>query len=187
MYGGKDNDTYVVDNRNDKVIENAEEGTDTVLSTIDHTLTDNVENLTLIGTTAKSAIGNALANTLIANNIGATLNGMAGNDRLIGSLGEDILIGGEGADTFVFQTALNGIVDMISDFNAQEDRIELSTTIFTALKDVTSDTFNQYIQYDNTSGKLSYDSDGKGNIDAIHFATLSNDIAGLDYEYFVIV
>ena len=48
MIGGAGNDTYVVDNAGDVVIENAGEGTDTV-QRVDHTypLAANVENLTL--------------------------------------------------------------------------------------------------------------------------------------------
>jgi Ca2+-binding RTX toxin-like protein len=49
MAGGDGNDTYAVDNIGDAVTEAAGKGTaDIVYSTIDYTLTDNVENLTLV-------------------------------------------------------------------------------------------------------------------------------------------
>ena len=97
MAGGAGNDTYIVDNTGDSVTEAANSGTDTVQSSVNYTLTDNVENLTLTGS-ATAGTGNALANTLIANNAGDTLSGMAGDDTLTGGTGNDILIGGVGAD-----------------------------------------------------------------------------------------
>ena len=182
MIGGLGNDIYVVDNVNDIIIEAKNEGTDSVYSTVNYRLSENVENLTLIGNTAKEAYGNDLDNVLTANNIGNTLNGGAGNDRLIGGLGADTLIGGDGSDHFVFNTTLNGNVDIIKDFSA-EDKIELSKTVFQALNDAESIT--RHIKYDNTNGQVSYDA--KGNGDLIHFATLENHLSTLDQNNFVIV
>ncbi|OOF69661.1 hypothetical protein BKG89_06220 [Rodentibacter caecimuris] len=184
MYGGTGDDRYVVDNVGDKVIELANEGTDTVFSHIDYTLTENVENLTLLGTMAKSATGNELDNVLTANNIGNTLNGGAGNDRLIGGLGADTLTGGEGNDTFVFQTELNGSIDTITDFQ-KGDKIALSRVIFNSLKE-NMDNFSDYIQYNAQNGKLSYDADGNGSKNAIHFANLNTGLV-LEQSQFEII
>src|SRR5690606_23367290 len=45
MYGGTGNDFYYVEHPGDAVIENSGEGTDTVYTYVDYTLTANVENL----------------------------------------------------------------------------------------------------------------------------------------------
>ncbi|MFJ3054727.1 calcium-binding protein [Herbaspirillum sp. NPDC087042] len=48
MIGGKGDDSYYVDNSGDKVIEQADEGVDTVYATVSSTLSANVENLVLL-------------------------------------------------------------------------------------------------------------------------------------------
>ena len=88
MLGGAGNDVYFVDNVGDLVFENLNEGTDAVFSTIDYTLTANVETLVLQGAGNLSGIGNALDNKLFGNSGDNTLNGGAGADRLTGGVGQ---------------------------------------------------------------------------------------------------
>lgn len=184
MEGGSGNDTYVVDHQDDKVIEQANEGTDHVHSHIDYTLTDNVEHLTLLGSTTIKGTGNALDNTLHGNNADNILNGMAGNDRIIGGGGSDTLTGGEGKDTFVFDSPLDGSVDTITDFLVGTDTIELSSAIFGNVNTTMTD-FMNYITYNAETGHLSYDGDGVGGADAIHFATLDKNLE-LNQNSFII-
>lgn len=97
MSGGAGDDTYHVDDPGDLVVENANEGTDTVISAINYTLTQNVERLNLTGP-ALSGIGNSLDNLLIGNANPNTLRGEAGNDTIYGLDGNDRLNGGTGND-----------------------------------------------------------------------------------------
>ncbi|HEY0026620.1 MAG TPA: M10 family metallopeptidase C-terminal domain-containing protein, partial [Allosphingosinicella sp.] len=90
LYGGAGNDTLVVDDLGDVVF--GEDGTDTVMASVGYVLGDGVENLTLTGTAAIDATGNALANFLVGN---------AGNNRLDGGAGADTMWGGAGDDVYV--------------------------------------------------------------------------------------
>jgi Ca2+-binding RTX toxin-like protein len=106
MQGGLGNDVYFVDDVGDQVIENLNEGTDAVFSTVDYTLTANVETLVLQGAGNLSGTGNTLDNKLFGNSGDNTLNGGAGAERLTGGLGND---------TFVFNAGqANG--DVVVDF-----------------------------------------------------------------------
>ncbi len=111
MRGGAGNDTYVVDNVGDVVVENANQGIDTVNSTISYVLTDNVENLNLLGTSNINGTGNGLANTIIGNRGRNVLDGGAGDDYLDGGAGADTLIGGAGNDTYVVDNAGDNIIE----------------------------------------------------------------------------
>jgi trimeric autotransporter adhesin len=102
LVGGAGDDIYVVDVTTDVVTELANEGTDTVRSSVTWTLGSNLENLTLLGSGTVNATGNTLANVLTGNGANNTLNGGAGADTLDGGAGNDILIGGTGADTYQF-------------------------------------------------------------------------------------
>ena len=91
LVGGLGNDTYVTDG-SDTVTEAANEGTDTVQSSITYVLGANLENLTLTGTAAVNGTGNTLANAIIGNDGANILNGGAGNDILNGGLGSDTAV-----------------------------------------------------------------------------------------------
>ena len=111
MFGGVGNDTYVVDDIDDAIIESANQGTDTVLSSVTYTLSDHVENLTLTGG-AYSATGNALANTLTGNASDNQLDGGTGADKMVGGAGNDIYIVDDLKD--VVTEGVNGGTDTVA-------------------------------------------------------------------------
>ncbi|MFN9175559.1 MAG: proprotein convertase P-domain-containing protein [Synechocystis sp.] len=133
LIGGLGNDSYLVENVGDKVIETSSLLTeiDSVQSIISYTLGANVEKLTLLGNTAINGMGNTLNNTIIGNVNNNTLNGDSGNDILTGAGGQDILTGGSGGDRLSytnFTDSLLAALDRITDFNPTEgDRIVLKS------------------------------------------------------------
>ena len=183
LFGGAGNDVYYVTNANTKVMESHWQdqdgtsyfqlakpgdptskliftqrdsgGNDTVYSSINFTLPDNVENLVLNDLVGTFGAGNALNNSLKAfvqivnepdgkisfKSEKTTLDGKAGDDlvvggetadTLIGGMGNDTLVGGHGADIFKFNAALSvgSNVDTILDFANTFDKIDLSRSVF---------------------------------------------------------
>ncbi len=98
LEGGKGNDFYVYDPA-DVIVEHANGGADTILSSIDYTLIQFCEHVTLMqGAGDISATGNDVNNTLTGNEGHNALFGAGGNDLLRGGEGNDTLDGGAGAD-----------------------------------------------------------------------------------------
>lgn len=98
MRGNQGNDVYVVNSHQDRVIELAGQGNDTVRASVSHALTANVEALLLTGNNAINGHGNAMANQITGNAAGNRLAGLGGSDLLKGVAGADTLLGGGGND-----------------------------------------------------------------------------------------
>jgi len=117
MAGGTGNDLYLVDNSGDVVNENANEGIDTIQSSISYTLNNNVENLALAGKYAITGIGNELDNVLKGSSAANILIGEGGNDTLNGGSGADQLLGGLGNDTYVVDNIGDVIIENLDEGN----------------------------------------------------------------------
>lgn len=202
LIGGAGNDLYGLDRLSDVTTENANEGTDTVQSSVTYTLGTNLENLTLIGTTAINGTGNAANNILIGNSASNNLSGLDGNDSLngasgidtltggngndtlIGGAGSDNLTGGTGTDFFVFNAPTENI-DQIQDFSLTDDTIRVSARGFrgglVANSALSSAQFivgssatnaSQRFIYNSATGNLFFDVDGNGATASVQIATL---------------
>ncbi|MEQ1592734.1 MAG: calcium-binding protein [Thiobacillaceae bacterium] len=106
LIGGLGGDYYYADSTSDVITENANEGADSVESTVSYTLGNNLENLQLsYEAGALNGTGNVLNNYLYGNESANTLTGLGGNDFLFGDAGADTLIGGAGDDTYYIDAA----------------------------------------------------------------------------------
>lgn len=135
IIGGAGDDTYVVQFQGTTIVEDPNGGIDTVKTTTNYTLADNVENLYIIGTTGysgTSGTGNGLANVIA---------GDSNNQFIQGGKGNDVLIGGGGSDTFIF--AAGSGYDAINDFQtgataAGGDALRIKDYGFTSFSDFQS-------------------------------------------------
>jgi len=132
MAGGSGNDWYVSDNPNDRIIEAANAGIDTIFTSVTRRISDNVENLTLTGT-AEAGYGNGLSNVIHGNDAANILSGAAGSDWLYGGAGNDTISGGAGfdhyvgeggSDTFVFTVGAGR--DAVHAYESGVDTLDLS-------------------------------------------------------------
>ena len=176
LLGGAGNDRYMVDVAGDVVTELANERIDTVLSSVNYKLTDNVENLTLTSS-AKTGTGNALNNVIVGNDAGNMLSGGAGDDRLEGGKGYDFLSGGTGVDVFVAELhrppnvsgksgSFSG--DTLLDFISGTNKIDLSAFNFAGIelvgiganKDAGDISFRTFASVKGAETALGFDIDG---------------------------
>ena len=102
LAGGAGDDTYIVDESLDMVVELANGGTDLIRTSVaSYTLIDHVENLTYTGSGAFRGEGNALSNVITGGAGADTLDGKGGIDRLVGGGGNDTYLVDETADVIV--------------------------------------------------------------------------------------
>jgi serralysin len=124
LIGGGGNDSFYVNGAEDRVMELAGQGSDTVFASIGYALAAGQEIEILranAGATGLALAGNEGANRVV---------GGDGNDTLSGGLGQDTLTGGEGADVFRFlglaESPASMLRDYVSDFVSGVDLIDLS-------------------------------------------------------------
>lgn len=90
MLGSSDDDSYIVDNELDVIVEPDGSSIDTVYSSRTFTLSKNLENLTLTGFLDLDGTGSELDNFIVGNSGDNILRGKDGNDTGVGGLGDDI-------------------------------------------------------------------------------------------------
>lgn len=117
LIGGAGNDSYVVERAADVVVELANEGIDTVSSSVTWTLGAHVEHLTLTGSSVIHGYGNSEHNHLLGNSGNNSLRGYDGNDTLDGGAGTDTMIGGTGDDTYFVERAADVVTELANEGN----------------------------------------------------------------------
>jgi len=119
MVGGAGNDTYYVDDSADVVTEQAgaTQGTkDTIYTSVNYTVSDNVETLVLTGADNLNATGRATVGTALIGNTGNNvLTGGSGGDTLNGGLGNDTLAGGNDGDFYYMVDETDTVSEQASD------------------------------------------------------------------------
>jgi len=172
------------------VVESANEGYDTVYTTVGYALTNDVEKLVGRGSAALTLTGNALDNAisggsgadLLSGGDGAdSIKGGAGDDVLVGGAGKDVLTGGAGADAFLFHD-VGDAGDTVTDFQIASDLIaidvegfglaSLDSSLFESNAGGVATTAEARFVYNETNGRLSFDADGSGSGRAVLLATL---------------
>ena len=188
MTGGPGDDRYFVDDPRDQVVERAGEGQDVVYSSIGWRLDKHVEALVLTGSGDIDGFGNRTDNVLTGNE---------GANRLAGGKGSDVADGMAGADTIVFDNQ-PGEGDVLLNFVAAEDVIELSHHVFSALRAGVLDASafasgaaaadgDTRIIHEPQTGALMYDPDGTGDQAAVHIGTFVQLVGVLSADNFLVV
>ncbi len=98
LSGGAGDDTYYVKTSREVVVEGADGGVDTVVTSVDFTLDANIERLRMADD-AYLGVGNELDNRITGSDAANELRGMSGNDLIQAAGGNDLVSGGDGADT----------------------------------------------------------------------------------------
>lgn len=112
MEGGLGNDTYYVDDTGDLVVEAAGEGlADHIVTSVNYTISANVEHITGSGVGNLILTGNELDNRITGNAAANTLKGGAGNDVLNGGAGADSMEGGDGHDVYYVDNSADLVIE----------------------------------------------------------------------------
>lgn len=165
---------------------NAEEQSNGDLASVSGNLTVSVtavdDVLTASDPAGESLFGGAGNDTLTGGPGGDLLLGGEDDDVLLGGLGADSLTGGSGGDLFILdQDSLNDatsaapLLDVITDFDAGEDSLDLSDLL--SGYDPASEDLSDFVRVDSANGTIEVDPTGAGtNFTAL--ATLSGISAG---------
>ena len=204
LNGGSGNDTLSGGWGNDLL--DGGDGVDTVVYDMPYGVLVDLST----GATAGAAAGDVLvdienvtggsgSDMLIGKGTVNVLSGGGGDDTLDGGHSADELWGGTGRDVFVFSSPVHAYYapDKVMDFDASQDRIQLSRAIFSGLAPGGLDpsaftaggvatTAAHRIVYNASTGAVAYDADGAGGQAAVTFAIVQSYGAALRADHFLV-
>ena len=165
LRGAGGNDQYVVDNPKDLVIELADEGKDSVYSSVSYELPANIEELWLTGSKPVNGTGNTTNNLIKGNQSDNTLVGGGGEDRLEGLWGHDTYVIDSAGDTILESGPANDIDTVIASLSYRlgSNLENLTLTGNAALNGTGNKLDNQII---GNTGNNSLDG-GEGGVDRL--------------------
>ena len=152
-----------------------------IISGVENFIGSNQDDYISGGKTGNNIDGGAGNDAIVSNAGNDVVNGGAGADVLIGGAGYDRLTGGTGNDTFIFKTIkdlgkTDIKLDVITDFTAGEDHIQLYFDANTKVAGTQKFNFIGTSFFTHTAGELRYkttegsivlqgDTNGDGNYD----------------------
>lgn len=192
LLGLAGNDYYIIDSLADKVFEEVNAGTDSVLTQVTgYTLAGNAEWL-LLASTIESGTGNSAANTLVGNSAANTLNGGLGNDSLVGLAGDDYYIVDSLSDS-VFESLNGGIDSVVASVNGYTlsgnvEWLTLASTIGAGTGNALANTLVGNSAANTLDGGVGNDSIDAGAGNDWLNGGLGNDtlVGGLGNDYYII-
>ena len=128
--------------------------------------------------------GSIEADTLIGGRGADTLSGGAAVDQLTGGRGADVLTGGDGGDSFIFARTADSTkkaADLIADFGASEDHIDLSQIDARTDKDG-DQAFHLVAKFTHAAGELTFKFDADANVTKVQGDVNGDGRADLVFE-----
>lgn len=146
------------------IVENADEGTDTIISYSGFVIPENIENLIMTTTGYAWATGNALDNVITGGSGDNTLLGADGNDTLIGGAAFDMLDGGGGIDTVDYSTAAARVAVNLE--LGRQNTGGSGIDVLTSIENLTGSGFNDALRGNGAANVLA---GGAGNDNLLGF------------------
>ena len=165
MYGAGGDDTYIVDDVGDIVVEDASSGRDVVEASVSRVLETNVEDLTLSGTASINATGNASANKLTGNSGSNRLDGKAGSDTMQGGAGDDVYVVDSASDVLIEDASggIDGVETLLTYSLASLANVENLTLTGSSGVNATGNASNNVLVGNSGANRI----DGAGGIDTM--------------------
>lgn len=134
------------------------------------------------GVEIEAARGSAFGDTLIASDLGSTLEGLGGDDLLVGGAGNDTVTGGAGDDTFSLATA-SAAVSVDLRYNLQANGAAAGDDVVSGVENVLGSVFDDTIEGNNSANILAGNDGndilrGFGGIDALTGGLGNDDLNG---------